>query len=152
MGGPGSGRHAIALAEKKSTGCIAVNANISWRVIDATLKQAEADAKNGKIPPSGVLSLAQWAIEMKEGKPTQKIDAAVSGSVAIDPSLMVAALRQARLEGQAFLERDEPDITAHSERDVAQSTFCDIPKPMQLAQGTRECDVQVAQCTDGGGI
>lgn len=103
MGGPGSGRHAIALAEKKSKGCIGVNANISWRVIGSTLAQAEKDAENGKLPPSSVIDLAKWAIEMRDGKPTQKVDANVAQTVTLDPSLLVKAMRELDTNRAAFM-------------------------------------------------
>ena len=105
MGGPGSGRYpSIATREPKRTNPhVVTDANKSWRIVRATLAQAEQAVRSGEPITGAMLDICRWAIEMRDGKPTVKLDADVHSRVTLDPSLILQASRELEERRNAFM-------------------------------------------------
>ena len=128
MGGPGSGPKPAKIGTMKGTkrlqGCVPY----AWRVIKATLvsaarqlekppEVAEEDWRPPMLPPN-VIALAQWCAEQEIGKPTVKVDQNTTLNVALDPSRLLAAVREAEARGAAFLAMPEHQLPS-PERDLS---------------------------------
>lgn len=148
MGGPGSGRTASTLAQKKMSDRVRYCYPISWRVIEGTLAQAARqlekpegiDDKDWKppLPAANVLTLAQWVVEMKDGKPTVKVDQHNTLDITLSASEYLEAARKARIEGQRLLASPERGA-AIPEHEGSHKTEIDDDSQAQNESQTAYC-------------
>jgi hypothetical protein len=98
---------------------------VAWSVLKASLASAEksmrkpddVEEKDWKppIPPSSVLDLAKWTIEMQEGKPTVKLDAQVEQQIVLPATLIMAAIAQAQMDTLALDTEREASTVIESD-------------------------------------
>ena len=120
MGGIGSGRvatHAnpVRVASQTAQARVRYAAPVAWSNLKAFLASTRRNLEENPdyVPPSSVLDIHKWVIEQSEGKATARLDlnANVSTEVSVDPSKLVAAMRELESNRSGWLQIERESIS-----------------------------------------
>jgi hypothetical protein len=148
MGGVGSGRFATALeAKSRRSHRLPGAAKMGWKVIDQTLREAGAalhppEGEPIILPPASVIALAQWAVEMMEGKPTVRSEN-LNVNVPLTPVQLESYILSARSQAVELLSMSGMDT--QPDQSSSQNVYCankddaqTMPSPMIAEASTHE--------------
>ena len=154
MGGLGSGR-TKTLERPAQSEAIRLNygAERARRNFRSILKSTERQLKDNPdyVPPAQVLDVHKYVIDRVEGKAVARLEADVTTTLTLDPSLVLSAARESRLIEAEWMSHNNASATTQDEEG------CRMGEPLRLVSSRAEkyelypSEVDI-MFSDGGGI